>query len=384
MKRSSIYLLSSGHFTVDFYQGVVPALIPFFIEQHHFTYAAAAGLIFAANVTSSIVQPVFGQFSDVHPAPWLMPVGVLLAGGGLAFTGLFSEYWLILLLTAISGVGIAAYHPEAARNVNRVAGEKKSLSMSIFSVGGNAGFAAGPLVATACLAAVGLRGSLLLILLAVVIAILLFSQLIRFKTSNLEKSKQKQAVTEKTEKDQWGPFSRLTILLISRSILFYGMNTFLPLYWINELSQSKVAGGSALTVLLLSGAGGTLLGGYLADRVGRRTVVSASFLLLIPMLILFLSVTHVFVATALLIPLGVLLFAPTSVMVVMGQSYLPNRIGMASGVTLGIAISAGGVMAPALGWLADQSSLHTMFLAAISFPVLAAILSFTLPKKEGV
>ncbi|SFE53146.1 MFS transporter [Alteribacillus iranensis] len=382
MKRTSINLLSAGHFTVDFYQGVVPALIPFFIEQHQFTYAAAAGLIFATNITSSIVQPLFGQFSDKYPAPWLMPLGVLLAGGGLALTGLFEGYWMILLLTALSGIGIAAYHPEAARGVNRAAGDKKSLGMSIFSVGGNAGFAVGPIAATASLAMFGLPGTLLLIIPAAVVTVLLITQLFRF-SATAGSAKKQVAVTEaEPQKNEWGAFSRLTVLLICRSILFYGLNTFLPLYWIHVLMQSKVAGGSALTVLLLSGAAGTLLGGYLADKLGRRRVVSTSFVFIVPVLLVFLMLENVLAATLLLIPIGVLLFAPTSVMVVMGQSYLPNRIGMASGVTLGIAISAGGVMAPALGWLADHNGLPLMMLTLTTLPILAAILSLTLPKKE--
>lgn len=384
VKHTSVGLLSFGHFSVDFYQGVIPALIPFFIVQHDFTYAAAAGFIFAMNVTSSIIQPLFGQFADSLSAPWLMPLGIAMAGGGLALTGFSSNYWLILALTAVSGIGIAAFHPEGARAVNQVTGKRKARGMSVFSIGGNAGFAVGPIVTTACVAAVGLRGTLLLFIPAGIMAFIFMTQLFRFTRPAENTPKGGSSVQVEKPADAWGPFGILSAVLVFRSILFYGLNTFLPLYWIHVLLQSEVVGGSALTIFLMSGLVGTLTGGFAADRYGRKRVVATSFILLTPLLFLFLVVQDVTMATLMLVPVGILTFAPTSVMVVMGQSYLPNRVGMASGVTLGLAVSVGGIVAPALGWVADHSNLHVTLLVLAFFPMLSAILSLTLPRADQV
>src|SRR6266699_2211801 len=149
MDRRAIALLSAGHACVDLCQGAIPALLPALIVAQHLSYAAAAGLVFAANAASSVIQPLFGHFADRLNIPWLMPVGVLIAGSGLALTSVAPGYWFMALCMCISGIGIAAFHPEAARVTHYIAGSRKATGMSMFSVGGNIGFALGPLVLTA-------------------------------------------------------------------------------------------------------------------------------------------------------------------------------------------------------------------------------------------
>jgi FSR family fosmidomycin resistance protein-like MFS transporter len=146
------------------------------MASHNMSYAAAASLVFAANVSSSIIQPLFGYFADKIAVPWIMPLGILLAGAGLALTGLTSNYWLIFAAVAVSGIGVAAYHPEGARLANIAAGEKKGTGVSMFTAGGNIGLAAGPLIATFTLTALGLKGTLVLLLpVGIVAALFLLS-----------------------------------------------------------------------------------------------------------------------------------------------------------------------------------------------------------------
>jgi len=180
MDRPSIAIVATGHVFCDLCQGAIPAFLPFFVVERHFSYAAAAGLILAANLASSIIQPLFGQFADHQSAPWLMPAGLLVAGIGLALASTAPSYWLIALSVALSGVGIAAFHPEAARLINEASGERKATSMSIFSIGGNTGFALGPLVVTALLLALGLKSAALLLIPLIVMALVLVRAFRRF------------------------------------------------------------------------------------------------------------------------------------------------------------------------------------------------------------
>ncbi len=383
MNKKSVSYLTSGHFFSDFCQGALPALLPFFVADRNLTYAVASSLVFVANITSSAVQFLFGHLSDRFSTRWIMPVGLILAGGGLALSGVVESFTLILILVALSGIGISAFHPEAAKLMNAASGNQRATGMSIFQVGGNAGFALGPILMTLSLVAYGLTGTLFLLIPTFIVAVLLFWQLKNFQSYQKPVSHDDKGMVI-DEIDRWGPFSRLTCTVICRSIIFYGLNTFIPLYWVHVLNQSVTAGSVALTILIATGAVGTLLGGRLADRFGKRNVVLLSFGILTPMLLLFFFVDHIALKTLLLLPIGLTLFSPTSVMVVMGQEYLPNRVGTASGVTLGLAISVGGIAVPLLGWWADLYGLHTALITITVLPVIATLLSLTLPKTEKI
>ena len=372
--------MTAGHLCVDLSQGAVPALLPFFISERHLSYAAAATIVFAATAASSVVQPVFGQLADRYAASWLMPAGLLAAGAGLALSGIVSSYGLILLAIALGGAGVAAYHPVAARLVGHLAAERRATGMSVFAVGGNAGFAFGPLLTTAVLLAFGLRGALLLMLPMVALTAIIVAQNARFASLSQGAATRPGEGAASRGSEAWGPFALLTAAIICRSITFYGLNTFLPLYWINVLHQSTAAGSAALTILLVAGIVGTLVGGRLADRYGGRAVVLAGMAALVPLLGAFLALGNVIGATLLLLPVGLALYAPSSVMVVMGQEYLPNRVGVASGVTLGLAITFGGLATPLLGRIADHYGLHAALTVLALLPLLAAALAFTLPR----
>ena len=142
MNRRGIALISSAHVVDDAYQGVVPALLPFLVAERHYSYAAVSGLTLAATLLSSVAQPVFGWWTDRRPRRWMIPAGILMAATGVASVGLFSSYLVTWLVIALSGLGIAAFHPEAARAARQAAGNSNR-AMSVFALGGNAGFALG-------------------------------------------------------------------------------------------------------------------------------------------------------------------------------------------------------------------------------------------------
>jgi len=362
-------------------QGAIPALLPFLISEHHLSYAAAAGIVFAVTVVSSLVQPLFGHFADRLSRPWFMPVGVLLAGFGIAVTGVLPNYRFILIAVALSGLGVAAYHPEAARLVNFVVADKKATAMSIFGVGGQLGFAIGPLITTAILLFWSLKGTLLLALPAILVGILFTWQMSQFSVY-MGASSLRSGPTQEIVHDEWGPFFRLGAVLFCRSITFYGLHTFLPLYWINVLHQSKAAGGTALTVLFTAGVLGTIMGGRLADHFGPRNVIWSGLGAIMVLLPVFVSTNNVHVATILLVAIGILNYMTYSPIVVMGQKYLPNHIGLASGVTFGLSITIGGVTAPLLGLIADHHGIRTSFWIAAFLPILATGFALTLPHPK--
>jgi FSR family fosmidomycin resistance protein-like MFS transporter len=383
MDRRAISVLAAGHLCIDLCQGAVPALLPFLIVERHLSYAAAASLVLATSLASSVIQPLFGSLADRFAAPWFMPVGLLLAGLGLAGAGVATDFWQIVLAMMISGAGVATFHPEAARWVNLVASQKRATAMSIFSVGGNLGFAIGPLLTTGLLLVFGLRGAALLLVPLVIVSLALILSFPRLLTYHQRTVKSTEK-TKPAEANAWGAFSLLTVAIICRSIVFYGLNTFLPLYWIAVLHQSKSAGALALTMVLASGAIGTLISGHLADRYGRRVVVLAGFALLTPLLLAFvtLGAANVPLSLVLLLPIGLALFAPASVTIVMGQEYLPGYIGTASGVTLGLAVSVGGITTPLFGHIADLYGVHASLVGLIFVPLLAVGATLALPRDR--
>jgi len=369
--------LSAGHLFTDLNQGAVAALLPFLISERGISLAAAGALVFAATVSSSIVQPLFGVFSDRRPLPALMPLGVLLAGCGMALVGVAPSYRLILLCVVLSGIGVAAFHPEAARFANYVSGSGRARGMSFFSVGGNAGFALGPAVTTPLVVLFGLPGAMLLALPAVVMAAVLFHELPRmlgFKPEAVESEGKRTAAAP----EHWAPFVRMIGVVIVRSFVYFGLVAFVALYYERVLDMSPELGNTALTLMLFGGAAGTLTMGPLADRFGRRTVLGASMLLLGPLVFCF-TLAGPFVGMAVLVLVGAATVGTFGVTVVMGQEYLPGRIGLAAGITMGLSIGLGGIGAPLLGLVADSAGLSFTMLVIAVLPVLGLLLALTLP-----
>ena len=382
MKYKHVAILSAGHTATDINQGALPAMLPFFIIAYDLSYTAAAVIVFAVNMSSSVVQPLFGLAADRMSKPWLLPGGLILAGFGLALTGLFQDYQSILMLGIISGIGIAAYHPEAARLVNFAAGDKKATAMSLFGVGGTVGFAIGPMIVTTALIRWGLEGTLVLMLPVTVMALVIIFYFPKFASLEKTWTKNNSVSTTVSLKENWSAFVRIAVIVSGRSIIFFGLNIFIPIYWINELSQSKVAGALALTIFAGSGIFGNVIGGNLADKFGQKKVLLIGLLSLTIFLPIFIAVENAQIAALLLVPIGFMLFATYSPTIVMGQAYLPNRIGLSSGVTLGLAVAVGGGASPIIGKLADVYGVW-MALASVScLPIFILLLALSLPNSQ--
>ncbi|MEU3087844.1 MFS transporter [Streptomyces massasporeus] len=359
--------MSLGHACVDVYQGAVAALVPYFVAERAYSYAAASSVVLAASLLSSLVQPLFGVLTDRWAMPWLLPLSALTAGAGVALSGVTGSYALTLAAVAVSGVGVAAYHPEAAR-VARVVARGRHRAMGWFSFGGNAGFALAPLLVFAVVATGGLRASPLLVVPALAGAALCAAA-VRSAGSGAGSAGASTAVGE----DDWPSFLRLSGAVVCRSVVFVGLSTFVSLHVREHTGSGEAAGTAALFVLYAGGAVGTLAGGRLAERYGRTAVVRRSYALTVlavaglvlvpgPPVYLFVALTSA----------G--LYVPFSLHITLGQDFLPRRVGTASGVTLGLTVSVGGLAAPALGALADATSLRTALLPLVVLPALGRLL----------
>jgi len=384
INRRATLLLSAGHLFTDINQGAVPALLPFFVAEYALSYQQVAGLVFAGTIASSVVQPLFGRYADRSSAAWLMPVGIAAAGVGLALTGVFSSYWPMAAGLMLSGLGVAAFHPEAARSMNAAAGLRKATGMSVFSIGGTAGFALGPLAATGLMLAFGVRGAVWMALPAAAYAAVLLTQLPALP--RLRHSHRPAAGAEPgaaASPDAWGPFGVLAAAITLRSVLFFGFNTFLPLYWIDVLGQSAAAGGAILSLWLGSGVIGSLVGGRLSDRYGARRVGLISTLLIAPLVPVFVVLRHPLPAGLLIVLMSILMTLPSSGLIVLGQDMVPNHVGVASGVTIGLSVSVGGASAPLLGWMADNFGIPTALSGLTAVPLVIAALLVILSRMRS-
>jgi FSR family fosmidomycin resistance protein-like MFS transporter len=335
---------------------------------------------------SSIVQPLFGYLGDKVENPRLMCLGVLLASGGISLMGFLDNYWALFFSAMATGVGVALFHPEASKLAAYVSGEKKGEGMSIFAVGGNIGFAVGPIVCSALMLGLGMRGTAAFVCQGAVIAAILLMQV---KTIHAAAMAQKTAAAERAggdQKDNWPAFVFVSLSMFCRAIVSTCLNTFIPLFWIYVLAQSVAAGNARLTLFAAAGAVATLLGGRLADRIGFRRIIMVCSVATVPLLFLFTFNRSPAVATALLALIGIVMSGCYSTLVVTGQGFLPNRLGFASGILYGLTVSVGGIAAPGVGMIADNFGIPAALLVLSVVGVFMFVFSALIPKlpNDGI
>jgi MFS transporter, FSR family, fosmidomycin resistance protein len=371
--RRAMAALSAGHLATDFANGSLPALLPFLVERFSLNYVLAATLMLSSAVSSSVIQPLFGLWSDRRGAIWLLPAGVALAGVGIALAADAPSYWLVAALVVVSGIGVAAYHPEGSKFAAFVSGQRRASGMALFSIGGNIGYALGPIVATPLVIAFGLRGGLLLALpcLAVAAVLLVLSRylggFVPTATSHAHGAGE----------DRWRAMTLLLGAVAFRSVTWFGLITFVPL-WEVSLGHSASYGNHLLSLMLITGGLGTLVLGPAADRFGRRPILALSSAATAPLVLVFVVVGGIPGAVALGL-IGSFVMGTFGVTMVMGQEYLPRRVGMASGLVIGLSIGLGGIAAVALGALADTVDLRSALYVCAAAPLFALALTVLLP-----
>jgi FSR family fosmidomycin resistance protein-like MFS transporter len=372
---SRMRLWAGAHAAIDFFQGAVPAAIPYFVLDRHYSYLQASGLSLAATLGAALPQPLFGLLVDRRDRPWCVYGGIALAGAAAAGAGIVTGYVITWLLLLTTGIGVAMFHPAAGRLARRSAGDSAS-AMSIFAVGGNVGFVLAPALLTPMLASFGLSGLVWFLIPAWLAA------LITWRGARRLASARDAAHAAARGQDRWRPFMWLAAVEVSRSVMFFGAATFIELYWLRDLHSSRALAGAALGCLLGGGVAGTIAGGRIADRVGMIRTTQLGALICLPPLVLLRLCSDPYVGLVWALAAGVALRIPFSVLVKLGQDYLPNRPGTASAVTLGLSVSAGGAAAPLFGALADARSPAAVFSALCVIPLISYVLGVRLTEPH--
>jgi len=365
--------LSGGHLSVDFASGAVPALLPFLSDEFDLSYTATAVLILAVLVSSSLLQPLFGLWSDRRGAMWLLPGGVALAGIGSGLAAVAPSYALVVVLFFAAGVGIAAYHPEGAKFAAYASGRRRASGMSYFNIGGNSGYALAPILITPLVIWIGLDGGLLAMIPVVAFSLVLLRVLPSLRRLVPSATERRVAVGE----DDPRAMFLLSLVIGLRSVAWFALLAFVPL-WVVANGGTEGEGGRELALMLVSGAVGTLVLGPVADRIGLRRTLLVTQTALPGLIVVFVAVGGL-VGTLALMLVGLFVVGTFGVTMVLGQLYLPRRVGMASGLTIGLAMGIGGIAAVVLGALADAIDLETALYVAAAGPAIGAIVCLFLP-----
>jgi MFS transporter, FSR family, fosmidomycin resistance protein len=381
MNLKILLILAAGHFVTDINTGALPAFLPFLKDYLGLSYASTASILLAFNITSSVIQPVFGFFSDRWSARWLLPLGPLLASLGLALIGFGPSYIWVLLFASLSGLGQASYHPEGFKTVNLLSGPKKATAISLFHLGGNLGFAVGPLLATALFAVSGLRGSVWFAIPGILmVAAFLIVPHWRASGANSPLGGRRPP-QDLLPANDYGGMLFLILAVVLRSATRLSLLAFVPFYFIKVLNYNPLVSGKYLSAFLLSGTVGITLGGILADRFGYRKTVLISFLLTPVFLFLFFytdgALSVIFFALA-----GFFIISSNSVTMAMGQALMPRNVAMASALILGLAMGIGGIATTVFGWLADQFGISFTLQASFLLPLFASVFFYFAPNPE--
>jgi FSR family fosmidomycin resistance protein-like MFS transporter len=376
--RRAMVALSGGHLAVDFASGSVPALIPFLTDRFHLGYALAAMLLLAATASSSLVQPLFGLWSDRQGALWLIPGGTILAAVGVGLAAVSPFYPLVLVLVLAGGLGVAAFHPEGAKFAAYASGRKRASGMSYFNIGGNTGYALGAFVTGVLVAALGLGGGVIAMAPVAVVA----AALLWFTPRLAELTPAPTAGADTRAVDDRRAMALLGTVIALRSVAWFTLLAFVPL-WAESLGHSKAYGNRLLFLMLLAGAVGTLALGPVADRVGLRRTLVVTQALIPPLMLTFVYVGGAAGAVALML-VGMCVVGTFGVTMVLSQLYLPRHIGMASGLSVGLAMGIGGVAAVVLGALADVVDLRAALTISAVAPALGVFVSLRLPRPAAL
>ncbi len=369
------------HCINDFGQGSLAALIPFFIANFGLNYYQSASIIFCNTVVASVMQPILGYVADRWRVPWFIPVGFTVTLVSISAIALATSYEMILALSLIAGIGAALFHPEAALLVNRTQSNELGNAMGRFAVGGSAGFALGPLLAGGVYV---FGGQFLWLFTAIaLIGVLLYVYAFTGSTDTdaIGESKSSAKSTNSGTND-WVSFGKLFFVIASRSILFSVLSIFIPILYITVINGEASASSLALTMYFAMGAVLTYMGGALSDKLGFLKTVRLGNLIFLPSVLVFIFVPNIWGFFGAMIPMAFGVFSQYGPITVLGQKYLAKNAGFASGVTLGLGITLGGLVAPYIGHLADIYDVQTALMTLIPVGLMGLLMSLWLKEPK--
>ncbi|MDQ0198388.1 MFS transporter [Neobacillus ginsengisoli] len=383
-----LFIIGLCHLLNDAIQSVVPAMFPILEKSMGLTFTQLGIIAFSLNMVSSVMQPVVGTFTDKKPMPYALPIGLTLTLFGILGLGFASNFGMIVVSVIFIGLGSSVFHPEGSRVAHMAAGNRRGLAQSIYQVGGNTGQALAPLITALILVPLGQIGASWFTIAAALAVVLLVYIAIWYNqrlavTSNT--TKRKKADSENMiglSKDVKKALALILLLIFARSWYISGMTNFYAFYAIKVYSMTIKASQLYLFAFLVAGAFGTFFGGPLSDRFGKKRIISFSMLATVPFSILIPFVPS-YIAFIFLLLTGFILMTSFSVTVVYAQELVPGKIGLMSGLTVGLAFGMGAIGSVGLGYIADLISIQSM-VSCIGILPLLGLTAFLLPNDNKV
>ncbi|MBJ6362652.1 MFS transporter [Paenibacillus sp. GCM10012307] len=385
-----LFAISIVHLLNDTMQSTVSALFPILKDELNLSYAQIGMIALAMNLTSSVLQPLVGQFSDRRPTPMILPLGVCFTLIGILMLALAPQYGLILTAVTAIGIGSAIFHPESSRVAYLAAGPRRGLAQSIFQVGGNIGSSLGPIMTAVLFVKIGQFG-VIWFSLAALAAIGIQIYVARWYKGQQLAPRPVRKAHAASEPGYASVLNRsqvswavaiLVLLVISKNVYTASMISYYTFYLIHDYGLSVSESQWFLFAFLGAAAIGTFLGGPLADRFGRRNIIWFSILGTAPFSII-LPFTNLFWSAVMAILAGFILSSAFSIIVVYAQELLPGKIGMISGLFFGLAFGVGGLGSAVLGTVADATSIAFVMKLCSYLPLLG-LLAVWLPKDAQV
>lgn len=379
-----LILISIAHFLSDLMTSVVPAMLPVLQRDLDLTYVQLGVVVTVSTLTASIIQPVIGMWIDRKSFAWLLPLAAVFSGIGLASIALVNSYVTVLLAVIVIGLGSAAFHPEGSRVAYLAAGSRRGLAQSIFQVGGNAGQSMGPLMIPLFFLPFGLKGAYWLLLAAVAGGVVLVVVARWYNQFTVKRAAHTEAAATNDVR-QYGALVLLVIVVSMRSWIHSGVQSFLPLYYVNVFGWTVTVAEVHLFLFLFAGAAGTFVGGALSDRFGKKNMLMFSMWAPIPFIVLLPYLAEPWSYVNVLV-VGFMTLSSFAVTVVYAQQLFPGNVGLVSGLMIGFAIGMGGIGASVMGGLADWIGLTRLIQSFALLTLAGWLMGIRLPndKKPGI
>lgn len=348
-----VLTLAVGHGIVDVYGSFIAPLLPLFAARFNLSLTLVGTLVSILTVADGLSQPLFGYWGDRMRRPWMPMVAASWVAVATGFLGLSTGYAMLAALLILAGAGRSAYHPQGAAAIAEYGGRRRSLSLSIFVVAGNLGFAAGPILATAVVTAGGLPGTLYALPLGIIATVLLYITVFKdttFRHSTWTPPPLKTVLSNLARNR--ASFARLWLVVVLRALTYFSFFSFLPIIFARQ-GSSIVQTGVITSLFLFGGALGGIVGGWLSDRLGERLVIAVSLALAFPTLQLALILQGAGRIILLMVG-GLFLLSSAPVTIALGQRYAPGSVATASSLMLGLGWGTGGLLVTLVGTLADH------------------------------
>jgi FSR family fosmidomycin resistance protein-like MFS transporter len=368
--------ISTAHLINDMMQSLIIAIYPILKGEFALSFTQIGLISLTYQLTASLFQPLVGLYTDSKPVPWSLPVGMTFTLSGLVLLAYSPNFAMVLLAAALVGTGSSIFHPESSRVARMASGGQHGLAQSLFQVGGNTGSALGPLVAAAVIVPHG-KSSVAWFAMVALVGIVLLSQVSRWYAANrvVAKSPAKATTSTRTRAQVAGIVGVLLVLIFSKYFYIASISSFYTFYLIEKFGLSVQSAQMHLFLFLAASAAGTLIGGPVGDRIGRKPVIWGSILGVAPFA---LALPHVGLAwtTTFTILIGLILSSAFSAILVYAQELIPGKIGTVSGLFFGFAFGMGGLGAAALGILADVTSIDFVYSVCAFLPLLGVVAAF--------